>query len=168
MSDKPLEVQAGSRVNDVAVLEPEAMARISRIGSCTMATIDRRGRTRVRMVNVVWEKMIGSLVTWDGSLKTKHVKSHPYVSLCYWDQEHEQVYADCSVEFVDDAREKRRLYKLTQDTPPPVGYDPSPYFQDGANDPNCAVLKLIPWRVELLELANVEDGGNQFWRDDTA
>ncbi len=168
MSEEPLGVSRGSRVEDLWALEAETMARIFRIGSCTMATIDRKGRTRVRMVNVVWENMIAYLVTWANSLKTKHVIAHPYLSLCYWDPTHQQVYADCSVEVIRDLDEKRRIFKLTQETPPPVGYDPSPYFRDGPNDPNCVVLKMKPWRMELFELANLEDGANQFWMDDSA
>ena len=168
MSDTTVGVAAGNHVANVSNLEPEAMARISRIGSCTMATIDRRGRTRVRMVNVVWENMISFLVTWKDSLKSKHMIAHSFVSLCYWDSEHQQVYADCGAEFVQDIDEKRRLFKLTQDTPPPVGYDPSPYFDGGADDPNCVVVRLTPWRVELFEIANLQDGANQVWMDSSA
>lgn len=154
----------GERVDTPDDLMAEALARISRIGTCTMATIDRKGRTRVRVVNAVWEGTTGYLLTWYRSLKSRHLRANPYMSLCYWDPQHQQVYADCRAELVEDVDEKRRIYQLFQDTPPPIGEDLSPYF--GPDDPNYALFKLTPWRLELFEYANLRDRENRFWLDD--
>ena len=163
MTSEPVGPSPGHRVQSLSELEADALDRIGRIGSCSMATIDRRGRTRVRMVNIIWEGTTGYLLTWYRSLKAKHLQANPVASLCYWDPQHQQVYADCRAEFVEDAAEKRRIYELCKATPEPVGYDPAPYYANGADDDDYALVKLTPWRLELFEIANLEDGGNRVW-----
>src|SRR5262249_29708818 len=82
------------------------------------------------------------------TLKEKHLQQTPYVSLSYWDQQHEQIYAECKAEWEDTPAEKQRVWELFTNTPPPLGYDLG-LFWKGPDDPTYGVLKLMPWRIEL-------------------
>src|SRR6202158_901086 len=81
-----------------AEIEPEFMRRVERIVWCTVATVDRQGRPRTRILHPIWEVAdgmpVGYIATGRHSLKEKHLAGTPYVSLTYWDPVHEQVYVD--------------------------------------------------------------------------
>ena len=152
-------------VASFAEIEDELMRRISRIVWCTMATVDRRGRPRLRIMHPVWEGPICWMATQRGSFKGKHIARNPYVSLSYWDRDHQQVYADCRAEWVDDPAEKRRVWELYKSTPPPLGYDLESIFRGGLDDPSYGLLKLTPWRIELWSLPDMMSGiPNKVWR----
>jgi len=131
--------------------------RVSRIVWCTVATVDRSGRPRSRLLHPIWEGSTGWIATGRRTLKAKHLARNPYVSCSYWDQDQEQVYADCRAEWIEDPGEKRRIWALLENTPPPVGYDPGLFWKD-ADDPGYGVLKLTPWRIELYSLADLASG----------
>jgi general stress protein 26 len=90
-------------------------------------------------------------------LKEKHLHHNPYVSLSYWDQQHEQIHAECRAEWEDTPSEKRRIWELFKHTPPPLGYDPG-LFWKGLDDPTYGVLKLTPWRIEMWSLNDLMAG----------
>lgn len=141
-----------------ADIEPEFMARVRRIAWCTVATVDRQGRPRTRILHPIWEGSTGWIATGRQSHKAKHLAKNPYVSLSYWDPQQEQIYADCRAEWVDDAADRRRIWELYKSTPPPLGYDPGLIWKDGPDAPGFGVLKLTPWRIELSQLV---PGGNR-------
>ena len=134
------------------------MNRVRRIVWCTVATVDRQGRPRTRILHPIWEGSTGWIATGRRSLKEKHLAANPYVSLSYWDQEHQQVYADCKAEWLDGQAEKLRIWELYKTTPPPLGYDPQIIWQGGPSDPSYGLLKLTPWRVELYALQDLVSG----------
>ena len=70
------------------------MARIKRIVWCSVATVDAKGRPRQRILHPIWEGPVGWIATGRHSHKEKHLAKNPYVSLSYWDQQHQQVYVD--------------------------------------------------------------------------
>ena len=142
-------------VTSFADIQDEFLARISRIVWCSVATVDRRGRPRQRILHPVWEGATGWIATGRHSLKEKHLERNPNVSLSYWDQQHQQVYADCTAAWIDDTAEKLRIWELYKNTPPPLGYDPAIIWRDGPSDPSYGVLKLTPWRIELYALADL-------------
>jgi general stress protein 26 len=145
-------------------IEAEFQARVSRIVWCTVATVDRRGRPRTRILHPIWEGATGWIATGRETLKTRHLEHNPYVSLCYWDQQHQQVYADCLAEWDDDMAQKRRVWDLYKNTPPPLGYDPGMIWQSGVEDPTYGLLKLTPWRIELYALGDLISGkDSQVW-----
>ena len=82
------------------------------------------------------------------------------MSLTYWDPNQKQIYAECKVEWEDDAAEKRRIWALYKETPPPLGYDPAiiPVWKDGPGSPEFGVLKLEPRRIELSGLTDMMSG----------
>ena len=141
-------------VGSFAEIEKDFMDRVARIVWCTVSTVDRQGRTRSRILHPIWEGSTGWIATSRHSLKAKHLASNPYVSLSYWDPNHEQVYADCRAEWEDRIEEKTRLWELYKATPPPLGYDLSAFWKS-PEDPELGLLKLTPWRIELWGLSDL-------------
>ena len=138
----------------------EFQARVARIVWCTVSTVDTKGRPRSRILHPIWEGSTGYIATSPNSLKAKHLAKNPHVSLSYWDQQHQQVYADCRAEWIGDAAERHRIWDLYKTTPPPLGYDPAmiPIWKDGPDTPDFGVLKLAPWRIELFGIAQMATG----------
>ncbi len=145
-------------VASFAEIEAEFAARVSRIVWCTVATVDRQGRPRTRILHPIWEGSTGWIATGRHSLKEKHLAANPYLSISYWDQEHQQVYVDAKAEWQDDQVEKLRVWNLYKDTPAPYGYDPAIIWQAGPADPEYGLLKLTPWRIELYALKDLVTG----------
>ncbi len=147
-------------VDNFSDIEAEFVARVSRIVWCTVATVDRLGRPRSRILHPIWEGATGWIATGRHSLKERHLRRNPYVSLTYWTPEHKQVYADCKAEWEDSAAEKERIWELYMSTPPPLGYDPAmiPDWKDGPESPEFGVLKLTPWRIELWSIQDMMVG----------
>ena len=148
--------------DNFSVIEEEFHRRVSKIVWCTFTTIDRAGRPRSRIMHPVWEGNQGWAASGRHTLKAKHIAETPWVSLCYWDQDHEQVYADCKAEWADDKETRLRVWHLYKEMPPPLGYDLATFWPGGPEDDGFGVLRLTPWRIELASLANLRD--NQVWR----
>jgi general stress protein 26 len=146
-------------------IEKEFASRVSRIVWCTVATIDRKDRPRSRILHPIWEGRTGWIATARNSHKSAHIRHNPHVSLTYWDERQEQVYADCRAEWIDEAGEKERIWNLYKDTPAPVGYDLALFWKDGPADPEYGLLKLTPWRIEISSLGDMMQGRPpQVWR----
>jgi hypothetical protein len=139
-------------------IEEEFMKRVARIVWCTAATVDRRGRPRSRILHPIWEGPVGWIATGRHSLKEKHIADNPYISLTYWDPQHQQVYADCRAGWEDDAGQRKRIWELYKNTPPPLGYDPGMIWKDGPEAEDFGVLKLTPWRIEVSSLMDMMTG----------
>lgn len=145
-------------------IEQDFHQRVSRIVWCTVTTVDKLGRPRARILHPVWEGSTGWIMTGRNTYKAKHLERNPYVSLSYWDQQHEQVYAECKAEWADDLATKERIWKLFETTPEPYGYNPKLFFP-APEDPNFGCLKLTPWRIELWSLnAMVQGQPPRVWR----
>ena len=138
-------------------IEPEFMRRIRRIVWCTVCTVDALGRPRSRILHPIWEGSTGWIATGRSSFKAKHIENNPYVSLSYWDPQHEQVYVDCLAAWEEKTPEKRRVWQLFCSTPPPLGYDLAQYFR-APDEPSYGLLKLSPWRIELWSLEDLGKG----------
>ena len=147
-------------VQSFAEIEAEFIARVSRIVWCTVATVDRQGRPRSRILHPIWEGATGYIATGRHSFKTKHLAKNVYVSLTYWDPQHQQVYAECRAEWEDSREEKARIWELYRSTPPPLVYDPAmiPVWKDGPQSLEFGVLKLTPWRIELSSIQDMMAG----------
>ena len=139
-------------------IEEEFNRRVQRIVWCTAATVDRQGRPRTRILHPIWEGATGWIATGRRSLKEKHLAGNPHLSLTYWDPQHQQIYADCKAEWVDEAAEKRRIWDLYKNTPPPLGYDPGMIWQAGPDDASYGLLKLTPWRIEISSIMDMMSG----------
>lgn len=139
-------------VASFAEIADEFTKRVSRIVWCTASTVDRKGRPRSRILHPIWEGTTGYIATGRHTLKEKHLAANPFVSLSYWDPQHEQVYIDCRSEWEDSPAEKRRIWELYRAAPPPLGFDPSLIWLGGPDDPSVGIMKLTPWRIELSSL----------------
>ena len=156
-------------IKQFSEIEAEFQARVASIVWCSVATIDRQGRLRSRILHPIWESVEGAPVGWIAtgrhSLKEKHLAGNPHLTLSYWDPAHKQIFADCKTTWEDDPKEKARLWALYKATPEPLGYDLSMIWQQGLEDPTYGLLKLHPWRIELSDLEQVMTGGEpRIWR----
>ncbi len=139
--------------------------RVRRMVWCTVTTIDGKGRPRSRILHPMWDGSTGWIATGRQSFKARHLEKNPYVSCSYWDQQHQQIHAECKASWEDDPAERERVWNLFKDTPPPYGYDPATFWQGGPTDPAFGALKLTPWRIELFSLQDLMQGkGPRVWR----
>jgi len=138
---------------------------VSRIVWCTVTTVDGKGRPRARILHPVWEGNTGWIATSPLSFKAKHLAKNPYVSCSYWDQQHEQAYAECKATWAEDQETRSRVWDLVKNAPPPIGYDPALFWPNGPTDPGFGALKLEPWRVEVWSLQEMVQGKpSHVWR----
>ena len=134
-------------------IQDEFMNRAQQAVYCNVATVDLRGRPRSRVMHVIWDGPMGWVITWPESHKAKHLANNPYVSLAYLSNPHKPVYAECTAEWVTEVEEKQRVWELHQTIPPPLGFDPAPYYGT-IEHKYFGVLQFTPWRIELAELGS--------------
>ena len=132
-----------------AEIESMFMERIQKMVWCNLATVDTRNRPRSRIVHPLWEGTTGWVTTRHGLHKAKHLAHNPFVSLAYIADVADPVYVDCQTEWIEDLAQKQHVWQLCLDTAPPLGFDPAPIYER-ADHPNFALLKLIPWRIDLV------------------
>jgi hypothetical protein len=127
-----------------------------RIVWCTVATVDRRGRPRSRVLHPYWERTDGGLVGWITTratpLKLAHLAHSPYVSCSYWDAAHDAAVAECAAEWVADPAERAHAWELFRAAPEPLGHDPYAIWPQGPAAPDAGVLRLTPWRLRVADL----------------
>ena len=128
------------------------IATAHRIVWCSVATVDRRGRPRTRILPPYWEPAVeglrGWVVTRRSPLKTAHLARTPYVSCSYWDATHDVAIADCHADWEEDAEEAARVWALY------------------AGAPGAALLCLDPWRLHVADAMTVATP--RVWKADTA
>lgn len=139
-----------TEVAEFADIQQEFMARIERVVWCNVATVDRIGRPRSRILHPVWDGPTGWIATRRNSLKSKHLRHNSYVSLAYVGDVAKPVYVDCHAAWDDSPEAKKFVWDLCLRTPPPLGYDPEPIFK-AVDHPDYGVLRLTPWRLELSQ-----------------
>jgi Pyridoxamine 5'-phosphate oxidase len=120
---------------------------------CTVATVDRHGRPRSRILHPVWERRDDGLRGWVGTtttpLKVAHLRHSPYVSCSYWHPSHDTAQVECAAAWVTDDAERIAAWERFRTAPAPVGYDPAPIWPEGPTGPSFAVIRLDAWRVRL-------------------
>lgn len=156
-------------VATLATVAPAFVEMANRMVYCTLATVDRRGRPRSRMVHAMWEWDGTSLVGWVGSLvtpmKRAHLDRNPYVSCNFWDgvEAYDTCTAECRAELLLDARGRREGWERFKSTPPPLGYDPAtiPQWAAGPDSPAWGVLRLRPWHLRVFPGEFARSGGTR-------
>lgn len=141
-------------VGSFAEIRDDVAEIIGDIVYATMTTVDRRGRPRSRVLIVVWtldgEQPVGWLGTFKSPVKAAHLAHNPHVTTSYWSPRQDVVYLDSVARWVDDPEVARMVWSLYRDgSPPGNGYDPGAYWR-GPDDPRFHVLRLDPWRVQVL------------------
>jgi hypothetical protein len=124
-----------------------------RVVWCTVASVDRRGRPRSRILHPYWERSGDALVGWITTrptpLKVAHLAHSPYLSCSYWDATHDAAVAECAAEWVDDVAMRAHAWELFRAAPEPLGHDPYSIWPAGPGSPGAGVLRLTPWRMRV-------------------
>ena len=138
------------------------METAQRIVYCSLATVDRRGRPRSRLVHAVWERDGDRIVGWVGSRPTPfrrgHLERNPFASCFYWDPAHDIAVAECGVTWIEDDDSRHDAWQRLSAAPEPMGYDPSPIWPDGPTGDDFVALRLDPWRVQAKSAAAMAAG----------
>jgi general stress protein 26 len=165
-------VPAERRTESFAQIRDDVAEIIGTIVYATMTTVDRRGRPRSRVLIVVWEldgdRPVGWLATFKTPVKAAHLAHNPHVTTSYWSPRQNAVYLDSVAAWVDDADVKGRVWRMYQEgSPPGVGYQPAAYWR-GPDDPAFHVLRLDPWRAQVLRARDLARGdlSGTVWRAD--
>jgi len=150
-------------VGRVSQSDPADFVAIAhRIVWCSLATVDRRGRPRSRLVHPVWTfeegEPVGRVSTRRSSPKRSHLAAHPYASCSYWDPAHDVAVAECHAAFDPDPE---RSWPVFSSFPPPVGFDPAAMFTGGTGSPDAGVILLRPWRLRWGRAADLAAGRPQ-------
>jgi len=160
-------------MTELAEIAPAFVEIAHKIVWCTVATVDREGRPRSRILHPYWEwdgrSLVGWIATGPTPVKLAHLANSPFVSCSYWAPSHDVAVAECHAELVQDDTIRTRIWDLFKQTPPPLGYDPGgigvPGW-DGPTSPAFAVLRLEPWRLRVLPgevFLKEGSGGAQSW-----
>lgn len=135
-----------------ADIEQEFLRYISKIVLCTVTTVSPEGLPRSRMLHPVFEVLEGEPVGWVCTgrtpVKVDHLARNPHVAICYWSPDNDTVYAECVASWVEADADKRHVWDLFMRTPPPLGYDLSPY--GSPESPQFTPLRLDPWRIQVM------------------
>ncbi|WP_214407844.1 pyridoxamine 5'-phosphate oxidase family protein [Pseudonocardia lacus] len=136
---------------DAAVLDA-FVAVAHRVVWATVATVDRRGRPRSRVMHPYWQRTPDGLVGWvftrPTPIKPAHLAASPYASCAYWDPAgYESAVAECAAALVGDAATRRLVWDLFAGADEPLGYDPRILGVDDPRDERITVLRLDPWRL---------------------
>jgi hypothetical protein len=129
---------------------------------CNVATVDRHGRPRSRVLHAIWELAPGVLHGWvitrPSPIKVAHLRMSPFVSCSYSDRVQGIAIADCGASWVDDVGQVRRIWDLFLNAPSPLGYDFTNAYPSGPTDPECVLLHLEPWRLLVNDAAGIAAG----------
>lgn len=151
-------------VKNFSEIETEFIQRVHTMVWCSAATVDSQQRPRSRILHPIWEGSTGWIGTNRHSHKAKHLERNPHMSLAYIADIGKPVYVDCAAEWVDDLAQKQHVWNLFKEAAPPLGYDPAPIFINVDHE-NFGVLKLTPWRIDLVTFpAESMDKGTLVWR----
>jgi hypothetical protein len=127
---------------------------------CSVATVDRQGRPRSRLMHPVWQRDGDRLVGWVSArptpLKRAHLAGTPFVSCSYWDPRHDVAVAECAAEWADDDG-RREAWRVFARTPAPAGFDPATIFS-GPDAEDFAVIRLDPWRLRVATASEIAAG----------
>lgn len=163
---------SATKVASFAPLRADVAEILGRINYATMTTVDRRGRPRSRVLIAVWEldgdRPLGWLATFRTPVKAAHIAHNPHVGMSYWSPRQDTVSIDNVAEWTDDPEVKHRVWELYRHgSPQGVGYDPRPFWPAGPDGPDFHVLRLTPWRVQVLRGRELAAGiPPRIWQDD--
>ncbi|WP_351234370.1 pyridoxamine 5'-phosphate oxidase family protein [Streptomyces sp. NPDC002133] len=159
-----------TRVEEFAELQDEFHQYVKDIVYCSLITVDRKGRPRARVLLPIWEVVDGRPVGWIAAyktpVKTAHIRNNPHVTCSYWSPRQNAAYVDSVARWVEDENVKRDVWELyRKGSPPGVGYDPIHYWKGGPTDPEYGLLRMDPFRVQVLR---GRDMRSRIWQPEDA
>lgn len=142
------------KVKSFAAIESEFNAFVGAIVYATMVTVDARNRPRTRVLIPIWENVdgtpLGWLATYRTPVKAAHIANNPHTNFSYWTQGNDSVAIDTVAAWVDDLPAKSHVWDLYKRTSPRgAGYDLGNFWRSPA-DPKLHVLRLTPWRIQVI------------------
>ncbi|TDD65880.1 pyridoxamine 5'-phosphate oxidase family protein [Jiangella aurantiaca] len=145
-----------------ADLRPDFEQILGDIVYATMTTVDRQHRPRSRVLIAVWEVVddapLGWLATFPTPVKVEHLAANPHATFSYWSAAQNAVAIDTVATWVDDAAVNRRVWRLyEQGSPAGVGYPPGRFWRSPEH-PSFGVLRLEPYRVQVLRAQDLAAG----------
>ncbi|MGI5166185.1 pyridoxamine 5'-phosphate oxidase family protein [Spirillospora sp. CA-253888] len=160
-----------TRVNDFAEIRDQFDAYVGDIVYATMTTVDKKGRPRARVLIPVWEvvdgRPVGWLATYRTPVKEAHLAGNPHATFSYWTPRQNAASVDTVATWadLDDLETRRHVWDLYRRTSPRgAGYDLGRFWK-GVEDPKLHVLKLEPWRVQVIRGTDLH---SRIWRDEAA
>jgi hypothetical protein len=142
-------------MTELKEIAPAFVEMAHQIVWCSVATVDRANRPRMRILHPIWiwdgESLVGWIATGPTSVKQAHLAHSSYVACNYWANSHDTCLAECEAEWMFDDETRTKVWNLFVNGPEPVGYDPSivPGW-DNPTSPGFAVLRLTPWRLRVF------------------
>ncbi len=143
-----------STTQTLADVAPAFVDMAHRIVWATVATTDRNGRPRTRVLHPIWEwdgtKLTGWIATGPRTLKAKHLEHQPHISLTYWSPEQDVCTAECRTSWETSDEQRRAGWDRFANAPEPVGYDPS--IIPGWTGPDVEAFGLLHLEPERLRV----------------
>jgi hypothetical protein len=142
-------------MSELAEVAPAFVEMAHRIVWASVATVDRQGRPRTRILHPLWVWEHGQLVGWIATSPTPtkrgHLAGHPYASVSYWAPSHDTCAAECRATLHLDDATRTMVWDLFTTAPAPVGYTPSivPAWTAPTADA-FAAMRLEPWRLRVF------------------
>jgi general stress protein 26 len=143
------------RVDTFADIRRTFLAYISDIRYCTMVTVDSANRPRARVMLPVWEvvdeRPVGWLAVFKTPVKARHLQRNPHTTYSYWSPRQNAVHIDAVSSWIDDPEVKTYAWNVYKSgSPAGVGYDPIGYWPGGPTDPTYHLIRIEPWRIQLV------------------
>lgn len=156
----------GTGVHEYSIIEDQVNSYLQDIVYATMTTVDLKGRPRSRILIAVWDKVDGMpqgwLATYRTPVKAAHLNNNPHATFSYWSPRQNAVAFDTVTEWANDLETKKYVWDLYQHTSPKgVGYPLGSFWHDGPADPKLHVLRLTPWRVQVIRGMDLQ---SRIWR----
>lgn len=142
-------------MNELTEVAPAFVEMAHRIVWASVASTDKDGRPRQRILHPIWQWEGGQLTGWIATsptpIKRAHLAANPYMSVNYWAPNHDTCVADCRATLVFDDETRARVWALFLNGPEPVGYNPA--IVPAWTSPTAeafAVIKLEPWHLRVF------------------
>lgn len=118
---------------------------------CALATVEG-GEPRVRVVHPTWEGEVLWFATSTSSPKLRQLRENPAVDLQFQVAPPDFVHLTVRgrAEIVGEAAEKKRVWDV-------LDYDLGEFWPGGPTDPEYALVKVWPERVELSKMFGSQD-----------
>lgn len=151
-------------------IRPQFDAYIGETGYAHMITVDRQHRPRARVLIPVWEVVqdnpIGWLATYRTPVKEAHLANNPHTTFSYWNRTQNSVHIDATAAWIplEDLETRTHVWNLYQHTSPRGAGYPLGNFWSGIEDPTLHILKLTPWRIQVIRGTDLH---STLWRTPT-
>ncbi|MCC3776524.1 pyridoxamine 5'-phosphate oxidase family protein [Streptomyces sp. UNOB3_S3] len=158
-----------TKVATFSEIEDKFFEYIRDIVYCTMITVDRKGRPRARVLLPIWEVVDGRPVGWLAAYKTPvkaaHLANNPHTTYSYWNPRQNAVFIDSVSTWATDQETRAYAWDLyRKGSPAGVGYNPRNFWREGPTDPKYHVLRIDPWRVQVLRGTDLT---SRIWTDES-